>query len=57
MSNFQLHARHRQTRDWVSVEALDDYFGRHQYGYRVGTKVLTERQFNDLFETTNHSLK
>ena len=30
----------------VEVECLDDYFGKHRYGYKVGDVVYTEELFN-----------
>lgn len=50
MSNFQFQAKVKTTGEVKDVSALDDYFGRHQYGYSVDGKVLKEDEFCAIFE-------
>ena len=51
MSNFHLRAKNKETSRPVFVEALDDYFGRHQYGYRLENgQILNEKDFWERFE-------
>jgi len=50
MSNYQLIARDRITDEEFTVVAMDDYFGRHHYGYAIGEQILTEEQFHLAYE-------
>ncbi len=51
MSNFNFKAENIETGDIVTVQAMDDYFGKHIYGYQVGKHVYEEDEFNELFIT------
>lgn len=49
MSSFKMMARHKATREVHAVWALDDYFGKHEYGYLPdieGAKALTSEEFD-----------
>lgn len=35
MSNFKCKIKIKATGEIVEAEALDDYFGKHRYGYRT----------------------
>ena len=48
MSNYIFKAKNIKTGEWVDIEALDDYFGKHQYGYSVGGKIYSESAFYDV---------
>lgn len=53
MSSFQMKAKHRVTREVHDIWCLDDYFGKHQYGYihNEGERtVYNEETFNWLYE-------
>lgn len=52
MSSFEFKARKRKTGEVVTGIALDDYFGRHEYGYQVRGNKLTMRSklFNKRYE-------
>lgn len=54
MSNFNFKAKRLKTGEVCEVEALDDYFGRHKYGYVVGSTIYTEEGFAESFEQVNH---
>lgn len=48
MSGFKINAKHLKSGNIHSVWCLDDYFGRHKYGYipnEPDAKALTEDQF------------
>lgn len=46
MSNYTFTARHKETGDKAKVHALDDYFDRRVYGYRMPDgDVLTHDRF------------
>lgn len=42
MSNFKCEIKIKKTGEIKKVEALDNYFGRHQYGYYDGDNVYKE---------------
>lgn len=52
MSNFKLTAKNKSTGEVVGVYALDDYFGRHKYGYRPenSQQIFDEESFWNHFE-------
>ncbi len=57
MSNYTLKAKNKETGEivlvlvLVLVHALDDFFGKNEYGYDTLTgAVLTESGFNQLYE-------
>lgn len=55
MSSFFLKARNKQTGNIENFTALDDYFGKNEYGYRrMGDdefgSTYNEEEFNRLFE-------
>lgn len=53
MSSFKITARYKKTGEVKEVWCLDDYFGRHRYGYVIDKEdVLTEEQFYRLYEPT-----
>jgi len=48
MSSFKATARHKATGELHMIFCMDDYFGRHQYGYIPnieGGEAMTEKQF------------
>lgn len=52
MSSYEMKARQKITGNVVTVLALDDYFGRRQYGYQplgVGD-VMREEEFYQWYE-------
>ena len=53
MSNFSFKAKHIATGKIVEVEALDDYYGRHEYGYRVGETVWAADEFDNFYKEIN----
>ena len=51
MSGFVFPAINRKTGKREEIWALDDFFGRHIYGYSPrGGEPLTEEQFDKLYE-------
>jgi len=52
MSNFNFTAKDKTTGETVKVDAMDDYFGRHRYGYRTegSQQVFKEEEFWQNFE-------
>jgi len=52
MSNFSFKAKNKKTEEQVAVNAFDDYFGKHQYGYRVENidRIFDEFDFDENFE-------
>lgn len=53
MSNFLFEARNKKTREVVKVDALDDYFGSHRYGYRAedhSNGIMSQDEFDSLYE-------
>ena len=50
MSNYKTKARNKKTGEVVEVSALDDYFGKHNYGYKVGDRVYDQYDFDEVFE-------
>ena len=54
MSSFSITAVSKLTGQTYEVECIDDYFGRHKYGYFVkgSESPLTQREFYDKFEPT-----
>ena len=58
MSSFMAKCRNRKTKTEYAVFCIDDYFGRHSYGYDIrecDEPVLTEEQFNKHYELINES--
>ena len=55
MSSFRIKATNKATGEEVEVWCIDDYFGKHKYGYilnmaqPVGT-ALTEKEFEELYD-------
>ncbi len=46
-----LKAKNKETGEIYQVIAMNDFFGKHEYGYRVGVgPVITEKEFNQLYE-------
>lgn len=52
MSNYKFIATNRRTGNEVTVNALDSYFGRDKYGYRISPQnsVLSEEEFHNDYE-------
>ena len=51
MSNYTIRAIYKPTGETKNIEALDDYYGRHRYGYRdADGTVYDEDGFNMMFE-------
>lgn len=50
MSSFTATFEHKTTGELVQVLCLDDYFGRHKYGYKVGDKILNEAEFDEQYK-------
>lgn len=53
MSCYELRARNKANGEILNLSALDDFFGKHRYGYRPYDEhgiVLTEEQFNKKYE-------
>jgi len=52
--------RNRKTGTEYTVFCIDDFFGRHSYGYDIcecDEPALTEEQFNKHYELINESPK
>lgn len=45
MSNYNFLAINKITKEEQPIEALDNYFGRHKYGYLVKDEILTSEEF------------
>lgn len=45
MSSFIAKVKNKQTGEIKECFFIDDYYGRHNYGYRIGAETLTEGQF------------
>jgi hypothetical protein len=54
MSSFHFTARHKESGGVHEIWAVDNYFGRHEYGYipndPSNDKVLTEEQFEQQYD-------
>jgi hypothetical protein len=65
MSSYKLQAKNKNTGEIVTVCAIDDYFGKHNYGYAIENpsrppekgyffndewSVYTSVQFNELYD-------
>ena len=52
MSSFIFTAKDRQTGEHHRAWAFDDYFGKHEYGYKLldAEKVYTEDEFWQRYE-------
>jgi hypothetical protein len=53
MSSFKTKAKHKATGETHDIWCLDDYFGRHQYGYIPNIEnapALTQDQFDAQYE-------
>ena len=58
MSSFRVTVKHKDTGKMTEVWCLDDYFGRHRYGYVPnieGGEALTEEEFNKQYEVQNEN--
>lgn len=57
MSSFVMNAKNKKTGELIEVLAIDDYFGRHQYGYSIGNKgaVYRENEFFDQYTREKQS--
>lgn len=51
MSSYMEKFRNKKTGEIVEVSCLDDYFGKHHYGYVISDMpALTEEQFHREYE-------
>ena len=52
MSSFTINAIHKKTKQLREIFCIDDYFGKHRYGYSLnnGSDVMTEKAFYDQYE-------
>jgi hypothetical protein len=53
MSSFQIKAKHKQSGEIREIWCMDDYFGKHKYGYIPnieGGSALAESIFHELYE-------
>lgn len=51
MSSFYATFRNKETGEIVKALCWDDYYGRHQYGYKVGMGIpLTEEEMLNKYE-------
>lgn len=51
MSHYIFKARNRQTGEVITVNAIDDYYGKHEYGMEVNGKVYpADDAFEVMFE-------
>lgn len=51
MSNYETKVRRKDTGEIINIMCLDDYFGKHNYGYQVPNKtVYREEEFWGLYE-------
>lgn len=54
MSNYYLKAKNKKTGEIKEFLAMDDYFGKHNYGYtdkiKQGEEVYDQYDFDELFE-------
>lgn len=59
MSNFIINAINKRTGEKSEMWAIDDYFGRHQYGYSLnpGSDIMTEKAFYDQYEVEGQEKK
>jgi len=57
MSSFITTAINKKSGEDVQVYCLDDYFGRHRYGYIIDddSNVLTEQEFKKNYEIVRES--
>ena len=48
MSNYHFTARNKKTGETVTVEAMDNYYGNHKYGYKASDskRVQSELSFH-----------
>lgn len=54
MSSFAMTVKNRRTGDTETALAVDDYFGKHNYGYMLlSGEVLRESAFNARYEAKN----
>jgi hypothetical protein len=59
MSNHTIKAKNKKTGEVVEFEAIDNYWGKNEYGYRNkyrATSIIEEWEFNDLFEVVEDKL-
>lgn len=52
MSNYSFKAKNKKTGEIIQVNAYDDYFGLHQYGYGIPTRnePMREEDFYEFYE-------
>ncbi len=42
MSSFMMKAKHKETGEVADVFALDNCFGKHEYGYVIGDTAIAD---------------
>lgn len=55
MSSFKIQATHKASGETHEIWCMDDYFGKHQYGYIPNIpegKAMTEAGFAREYDTT-----
>lgn len=57
MSSYIFMAKDKKTGAKKEVFAMDDYFGRHLYGFSIDSDILTEWEFDERFEPIRDDLK
>lgn len=51
MSSYMAKARNKKTDAIVEVFCIDDFFGKHRYGYKIGdAQPLTSKAFYEKYE-------
>ena len=58
MSTYKLKAIYKPTGAVITVQAIDDYFGRHQYGYKAPNRkrVMSQKTFDKFYEKTDEQV-
>ena len=49
MSSYYLTVVNKETGELSHAQAIDDYFGPHRYGYKLGETVFTDESFWDKY--------
>lgn len=51
MSSFQIKAIYKPTGEEVIIDAIDDYYGKHNYGYKTPDGTVYDEDGFDLMFT------